>query len=360
MKLYQGIIVLALLFVGCNRKEEAKEVIRPVYYQKVAESATSDTRYFAGISKAQNEAKLSFKVGGILEKRYFKLGERVDEGEVLAYLNSDDYKINYDKALASKKNAEVQLTAAKSSFERIEVLYGNNNASLNDFEKAKAQYETALSMVSISKSQLVAAENQLSYTKLKAPFSGSISRILAQENEMVGAGMPVLIFSSDKDIEINTFIPENLVQNIETGQKVKVQFSAKLDQSFEGVISEIGLSSSRSSTYPLVIRLVNQSTQILPGMACTIEIAFRKNTEMSEYIVIPSDAVAHDEGGDFVYVLKKAEDDGIYLAKRRNVTLGKLLPEGYEIKEGLSTEETIITAGLSFMYDGRRVSLVKK
>jgi len=359
MKLYQGIL-LALLFVACNRKEDAKEVIRPVYYQQIAESATTEIRNFAGISQAKNEAKLSFKVGGTLEKRFFKLGERVKEGELLAYLDSEDYKINYDKALSSKKNAEVQLTAAKSSFERIENLYGNNNASLNDFEKAKAQYESAVAMVNISKAQLLAAENQLSYTKLYAPYSGSISNILAQENEMIGPGMPVLVFSSAKDIEIKTFIPENLIQQIKIGQKVKVRFSAIEGQYFDGLISELGLSSGRTSSYPLIIKLVEQSTQILSGMACTIEIVFDKETKSTEYIVVPADAVAHDEGGDFVYVLKKTDNKDIYLAERRSVMLGKLLPGGYEIKEGLNTEDSIITAGLSFMYDGRKVALVKK
>lgn len=359
MKLYQG-IVLALLFVACNRNEEAKEVIRPVYYQKIAESTTLEIRRFAGVSQAKNEAKLSFKVGGTLEKHYFKLGERVRKGEILARLNSDDYKINYDKAAASEKNAEVQLTVSKSSFERIENLYGNNNASLNDYEKAKAQFESALSMTNIAKSQLIAAGNQLDYTKLEAPYSGSISKILSQENEMIGPGMPVLIFLSDKDVEINTFIPENFIQLIEMGQKVNIKFSAIADKAFKGEISEIGLSPSRSSNYPLVIRLVEQSAQILPGMACKIEIGFRKEVGTSEYIVVLADAVAHDEGGDFVYVLKKTDDKDVYIAERRNVTLGKLLPKGYEIKKGLNTEDSIITAGLSFMYDGRRVSLVKK
>ncbi|MDA3905742.1 MAG: efflux RND transporter periplasmic adaptor subunit [Bacteroidales bacterium] len=359
MKLYQGIL-LALLFVACNRKEEAKEVIRPVYYQKIAESAATDIRKFAGVSQAKNEAKLSFKVGGTLEKRYFKLGERVQKGELIAYLDSEDYKINYNKALSSKKNAEVQTTAAKSSYERIENLYGNNNASLNDFEKAKAQYESALAMLNISKSQLIAAENQISYTKLLAPHSGSISKILAQENEMVGPGMPILIFSSDKDIELTTFIPENLIKQIKIGQKVKVSFSALDNQFLEGEISEFGLSSSRSSSYPLIIKLTEQNAQILPGMACSIEIGFKKETSVSEFIVVPADAVAHDDGGDFVYVIKKTDDKDIYLAERRSVTLGKLLPKGYEIKKGLNTEDNIITAGLSFMYDGRRVSLVKK
>jgi len=359
MKIFLKILFTSLLFLtACGNQDKDKEALRPVFYQKISETSKPGARIFAGISKAKSEAKLSFKVGGTLEKIYFKMGEPVKKGEVLAYLNSVDYKINYDKALASKKNADVQLITAKSSFMRIENLYANNNASLNDYEKAKAQYESAKAMANTAKAQLEAAKNQLNYTKLLAPYDGSISSILSEENEMIGAGRPVLIYSSDNDIEIRTAVPENIIGHVKRGQKVTVSFSTLKGQTFEGEVSEIGRSSGASSTYPLIITLDRQSKQLLPGMACTIEMQFGEPIEGRESIIIPSDAVAHDEGGDFVYIVKESGEKGIYLAKRRNVTLGQLTASGYEITDGLNREDTIITAGLSFMYDGRKVKLL--
>jgi RND family efflux transporter MFP subunit len=359
MKIFLKILFASLLFLtACGSREEDKEALRPVFYQKIAETSKPGTRIFAGISKAKSEAKLSFKVGGTLEKIHFKMGEEVKKGEILAHLNSVDYKINYDKALASKKNADVQLITAKSSFMRIENLYANNNASLNDFEKAKAQYESARAMANTAKAQLETANNQLNYTKLIAPYDGSISNILSEENEMIGAGRPVLVYSSDNDIEIRTAVPENIIAHIKAGQKVTIRFSTINGRDFDGEISEIGRSSGASSTYPLIITLNHQSNQLLPGMACTIEMQLNGSMDVKESIIIPSDAVAHDEGGNFVYVVKESSEKGIYIAKRRNVTLGQLTASGYEIKDGLSHEDVIITAGLSFMYDGRKVKLL--
>jgi len=213
-------------------------------------------------------------------------------------------------------------------------------------------------MANTAKSQLEAAKNQLNYTKLMAPYNGSISSILAEENEMIGAGRPVLVFSSDSNIEIRTAVPENIIRHIKTGQKVTVRFSTMTNRFFEGEVSEIGLSSSSASTYPIIIRLFEQSDKLLPGMACTIEMQLKEQMNDREYIIVPSDAVAHDEGGDFVYVVKESGEKGIYLAERRNVTLGQLTSAGYEITKGLSREDIIITAGLSFMYDGRKVKLL--
>lgn len=361
MRIITILSIATLFLVSCNNKVEKKEAIRPVFYQKLAEANISGKRSFAGISQAEHEAKLSFKVGGTLEKINFKMGEAISKGNIIAYLNDDDYKINYQKALSSKKNAEIQVSSAKSNFERIEKLYASNNASLSDFEKVKAQYESAKTMLHTAKSQLKAAKNQLDYTKLKAPFDGSISKILAKENEMIGAGMPVIIFSSNGNVELKTQVPENVIQRIEIGQAVKVKFTAIPNKEYDGVVSEIGRSTGGASTYPVIIDLSDVYDEVLPGMACNIEMTFEadKNSN-NQLIVVPADAVAHDEGGDFVYIVKNSDKKGVFIATRKNVKLGELKSEGYEIKEGLSPNDIIITAGLSFMYDGRKVRLLEK
>ena len=353
------ILLIAMFFVACNNEDEQTEAIRPVFYQKLTETNISGKRSFAGISQAESEAKLSFKVGGTLEKIKFKMGESVKKDEIIVFLSDDDYKINYQKALSSKKNTEIQLASAKSNFERIEKLYASNSASLSDFEKVKTQYESAKTMLYTANSQLKAAKNQLDYTKLKAPFDGSISEIMAKENEMIGAGMPVVIFSSNGNVEIKTQVAENVIQRIKIGQTVKITFTAIPDKEYKGEVSEIGKNTGRMSTYPVIIDLSDVYEEILQGMACNIEMTF-ESAENSNLIIVPSDAVAHDEGGDFVYTIKNSKEKGFYIAKRKNVVLGKLASEGYEIKEGLNVDDIIIIAGLSFMYDGRKVRLLDK
>ena len=75
-------------------------------------------------------------------------------------------------------------------------------------------------------------------------------------------------------------------------------------------------------------------------------------------IVIATDAVGHDQSGDFVYVAVKSNENDLYVAEKRNVTLGELQADGYEIVSGLNKNEVVITAGLSFLYDGRKVKLL--
>jgi len=359
MKTKIQILVLGtLLLAGCGGKEEKEEVIRPVFYQEVGKSIMQNLRSFSGVTQPATEAKLSFKVGGSLENVPVDMGDTVKRGAVIARLDDTDYRINYNKADASLKNAEAQLTAAKSAFLRVENLYVNNNVSLSEYEKVKSQFESAESMVNTARSQLNAAQNQLDYTILRAPFDGVVSSVMAQENEMTGAGRPVVVFAGVNNLEIKTAVPENIISQINRGQDVTVRFSAFPEKTFRGVITEVSPGIPNASAYPVIIQLAESTSRLFPGMTGTVELPLSGDSLSQNRIVIATDAVGHDQSGDFVFVAAKSNESDLYVAEKRNVTLGELQADGYEIVSGLDKNEMVITAGLSFLYDGRKVKLL--
>jgi RND family efflux transporter MFP subunit len=352
-------IALMLIFVaGCAKKESSEEAIRPVYFQKVDRNAITETRSFSGVAQPRDEAKLSFKVGGTIQEIAVQLGDTVKKGNQIARLDATEYHISYNKAVASLKNAEVQRTTAKSAFLRIENLYAGNNASLNDYEKAKAQYESAQAMTETAREQVSAAQNQLDYTSLEAPYTGTVSAIMAKENEMTGAGRPVVAFSSIQTIEVQTAVPENIIGRISKGMEVGVQFSTLPGKSFPGKITEVSSGSPGASAYPVIVQLSGEpSAQLLAGMTCTVNIPLTETGSEASIIISP-DAVSRDQNGDFVYLAQPTDEEGIYEAIRRNVKPGELSPAGYEINEGLNTGDIVITAGIRFLYEGRKVKLL--
>jgi len=354
----QLFVLGTLLLAGCGGKEEKEEAIRPVFYQEVGKSITQNVRSFSGVTQSATEAKLSFKVGGLIENVPVDMGDTVKRGVVIARLDDTDYRINYNKAEASLKNAEAQLAAAKSAFLRVENLYVNNNVSLSEYEKAKTQFESAETMVKTARSQLDAAQNQLDYTVLRAPFNGVVSSVMAKENEMTGAGHPVVIFASMNNLEVKTAVPENIIGQISRGQEATVRFSAFPEKTFRGIITEVSPGIPNASAYPVIVRLVETSSRLFPGMTGTVELPLNGDSLSQNRIVVATDAVGHDQTGDFVYVAVKSKESDLYVAEKRKVTLGELRAGGYEIAGGLNREERVITAGLSFLYDGRKVKLL--
>jgi membrane fusion protein, multidrug efflux system len=359
MKTKIQILVLGtLLLAGCRGQEEKEETIRPVFYQEVGKSIPTNVRSFSGVTQSATEAKMSFKVGGLIERVAVDMGDTVKRGTVIARLDDTDYRINYNKAEASLKSAEAQLATAKSAFLRVENLYVNNNVSLSEYEKAKTQFELAETMVKTSRSQRNAAQNQLDYTVLRSPFDGVVSSVMAQENEMTGAGHPVVVFAALNNLEVKTAVPENIIGKISRRQEAKVRFSAFPEKIFRGIITEVSPGIPNASAYPVIIQLTDPSNRLFPGMTGTVELPLNEDSLSQNRIVIATDAVGHDQTGDFVFVAVKSNEGDIYVAEKRNVVLGELHADGYEIVSGLNNHEIVITAGLSFLYDGRKVKLL--
>lgn len=354
----QLLVLGALLLAGCGGKEEKEEAIHPVFYQEVGKIRMQNVRSFSGVTQSANEAKLSFKVGGLIEIIPVDMGDTVKRGAVIARLDNTDYRINYNKAEASLKNAEAQLAAAKSAFFRVENLYVNNNVSLSEYEKAKTQFESAETMVKTARSQLNAAQNQLDYTMLRAPFDGVVSSVMAQENEMTGAGHPVVVFAGVNNLEVKTAVPENIIGQVSRGQEATVRFSAFPEKTFRGIITEVSPGIPNASAYPVIVRLAESSSRLFSGMTGTVDLRLNGDSLSQNRMVIATDAVGHDQSGDFVFVAVKSNENDIYVAEKRNVKLGELQSDGYEIVSGLDKNEAVITAGLSFLYDGRKVKLL--
>lgn len=354
----QLFVLNTLLLAGCGSKEVKEEAIRPVFYRQVGKTTAHNVRSFSGVTRASTEARLSFKVGGMIEQIAVNMGDTVRRGVVIARLDDTDYSINYNKAEAGLKGAEARLAAAKSAFVRVENLYLNNHVSLSDYEEAKTQFKSAESMVKTALSQVEAARNQLDYTVLRAPFDGVVSSVMAKENEMAGTGYPVVVLAATNNLEIETAVPENVIGQVNHGTEAMVRFSAFPECTFRGVITEVSPGISNASAYPVIVQLTESNSRLFPGMTGTVDILVNGDGPAENSVVVAVDAVGHDQSGDFVYVAAISNEKDIYIAEKRNITLGKLSVGGYEITGGLQTDEKVITAGLSYLYDGRKVKLL--
>lgn len=351
----------SLIFLaGCKNEDTRPESIRPVFYQVTGSSRSGDTLVSSGVVQAASEAKLSFKVGGEIGKVTVEMGDAVRRGSVLAQLDATDYQVQLERASASLKSAEAQLSAARSAYARIENLYVNDHVSLSDFEKSRLQVESAEGMHKSARSQWELASNQLEYTVLRSPFDGVVTAVMAHENEMAGAGFPVVLISAARQLEVKTTVPEKMIGQVSRGAKVTVNFHAFPDLSFHGQISEVSPGISNASVYPVIVRLTDNIGELLPGMTGTVLIPLQNGPNVSGKIIVPVDAVGHDQAGDFIFVASEGNEGDVLFAQKRPVTLGRLIADGYEIRQGLEPGEKVITAGLSFLYDGRKVKLLNE
>ena len=356
--LYLLLIISGLLLVSCGEKEEIKEVIRPVRTEQVFSTGGERVRTFSGVVQSGSESKLSFKVSGTVQRVNVDIGTKVRAGQLLIKLDPTDYEIQVKEAENARDMARSAEIQAESNYERIRALYENRSASKSALDAARAGFESAHEQDNISKKRRKLARNQLEYTSLKAPVAGTVSNVMVEENENVGAGQQVLVLTSGSDLEVKIAMPGILIAQVREGDDVLIALDAIKGKEFKAKITEVGIASSTySTTYPVMVRFIETNPDIRPGMAAEIMFTFKSESNRECYMVPPA-SVGEDRLGRFVYVLEPAES-GFGIVHKTPVEIGELTPDGLEILEGLEDGNYLVTAGVSRIQDSLKVRFNK-
>ncbi len=352
------VFMATLILPSCKEKEQTQEIIRPVSYIQVFSTGGSRIRTFPGVAQAGTESRLSFKVAGTVKRVAVGVGDRVQEGQIIAELDPYDYQLKVQQARASLLQAEAQARNADSAYDRTRSLYENKSASKQDLDAARMAYESANAMVQASQKQLEQALLHLSYTKITAPENGAIAEVNCEVNENVQAGMPLFLLTAGLQLEVKVSIPEILISQIEENKEVSVKFDAIPDKEFQANVSEVGIrSTTLATTFPVIILLKQTDPDIRSGMAASVSIRFESKDERVRFIV-PSEAVGEDREGRFVFLVDlQPEQEGYGIIRRKPVVIGELTSEGIEVFEGLADGDRVVTAGISYIVDGQKVKL---
>ena len=349
-----GFVVAVVLLLGGCSDEKKQENIRPVR-TIVVEPTNAIAKYtFNGIARSDIAAKLSFQVNGTVKKVYVRAGQRVRKGDVIARLDDSYFKLKVNEVKASLKEAQARYANAKSYYARVKQLYVNRSSSLNELDNARAAKESAYANYKAMKNRLEQAKLKLAYTKLKAPISGVISEVMIHKGENIASGMPVATISSTQNIEVPVSVPGSLIDNIKLGQEAWVRFDAIKNKRFKAKVVEVSTTSNiRTTTFPVVVRLLKKHKKIRPGMSASVDFTFRNETNKSIFIV-PVYALLEDAKGNYLYVVEDVNED-IGVIRRVDVIRGKLVGDGVVISAGLYNHARVLTAGMHKVQENQKV-----
>lgn len=168
------------------------------------------------------QVDLSFQVGGIIAKMLKEEGDSVKKGELLAILDSRDYKSNLEKATAEVEKTLVLKNDSIEKFNRNAPLVQDETISKQEYDtlkntrdKSSADYDSALAAKNY-------AQNQLDYTKIYAPDDGIVMVRVQEPGATVNKGQIVYSISKNKPVWVRAYVNETDLGNIKYGQKVMV------------------------------------------------------------------------------------------------------------------------------------------
>ncbi|MBT8441951.1 MAG: efflux RND transporter periplasmic adaptor subunit [Gammaproteobacteria bacterium] len=354
-----AIVVMASLMASCQEPPaEFEEVIRPVRYAEVLPAGAVAQRIFSGVTKAALDADLSFKVGGNVTTIDVVVGDRVDQGQLVAQLDPTDYAVTMREAEAGLQRARAELRNAEANFNRTRELYENRNVSKSDLDNSRAASESANALVAAARQQLEAARLQLSYSKLTSPEDCMIAGRYVEPNQNVSAGQPVVRVNCGECPEVVVDVPGAWIGAIRQGAPATVSVAELGNRRFGAVVSEVGVAAERgASAYPVTLGINENCGDIRSGMAAEVQMSVPGDSPNG--ILIPYIAVGEDHEGNYVFVLEAA-GEGRYVARRRAVTIEESPNvEGIPVIDGVKVGELIATAGVRRLVDGQTVTLLE-
>ncbi len=344
-------IGVILLVSACGEKQEpvSEKPVRPVKIFTVKGVDTAEVRRFPGVIDASLKAEMAFRVSGTIEKISVKEGDRVKKGQVLAQLDPTDFQITVNNRKATAENDA-------RNFERGKQLVAKGSISRVNFDETEAKMKT-------SAAALALAEQNLAYTKLKAPFGGRVALRYLESFEEVSAKQKVLRLQDQDNLEVKIAVPESLVRSVRRNTSNNpdgmiesyAEFEGKAGKQFPLKIKEVSAKADpQTQTFDITYSmLAPKEFVVLPGMTCKVTVDLTKVTLTDRAYWVPVRAVvAESELKSRVWVL----DDKTMTVNSLPVEIGRMSGADIEIKRGLSGGEEIVSLGASYLAEGMKVS----
>ena len=168
------------------------------------------------------QVDLSFQVSGLIDKMLKEEGDSVEEGELLAVIDSRDYEANLEKAKADVNRTLALKNDAESKFDRNAPLVKDNTISKQEYDSLKNSKDKAIADYEMAAAEENYAQNQLDYTKIYAPEEGIIMIRVQEPGAVVNKGQTVYTMSKTKPVWVRAYVNETDLGNIKYGQSVKV------------------------------------------------------------------------------------------------------------------------------------------
>ena len=295
--------------------------------------------------KTRQNLQLFPEFGGRLNQILVEEGQEVKRGTLLAVIDDAGLQDQLDQM-------KLQLYLAKTTFERTQRLWDQKIGSEMMYLEAKTRFKS-------QQKQVAQMRDQLSKTKIYAPFSGVIDEIIARKGSTLAPGMtPIMRIVNLDNMYVESDVPENYLANITKGSLAKVSIPV-LNVTQNTVVRQTGnFIQPNNRTFRVEAPIKNPTGMIKPNLNARLSIVDYSNLEA---LMIPFRVIRENAKGDsFVFILTGQEENNGYIAEQRFVTLGMSKDELVEITKGVNTEDLIVDEGVSLLVTGQKVKRIEQ
>ena len=354
-----SICIAVIALTACNEQTVSTEkAVRPIAWTKVSQSSIKQLRTLSGIVSPVEATQLSFEVLGKVQSVDVRLGDKVNKGQVLAQLNRRTFELSLQSAQAQLDKANASMSEADNAFKRFSQLIDQGLVSQSGFDNAKANFESSKSAVNVAQAQVDIANKNLQDSTLLAPYNGIITKRLIEPSQQIAAGQGAFEIEGNHGLEVNVMVPETLIRELEKDTIIPIRFPVLAGIEMLGRIAEIGTRAEAANAFPLTVVLQNNNPLLRAGMTAEVDFEF-DGVGMTGYegmvIKVPFSALrAGTNQKSYVFVYQPSTQT----VHKREVVTENVLNNEVFLSSGLKGDEIIAIAGVSFLREGQKVTLL--
>lgn len=340
------------VLVGCTPKNKEKAAApRPVRTVTATRGGTAETVVLTGQINAENEAALSFRIGGRIIDRLVNVGDRVEPDQVLARLDPQNELNALRAARAALSAAEGRVVETTNAFERQRTLLPQGFTTQALFDQAQQALRTAQSQLDKAEAELQIAKDRVSYTELKAGVAGAVTARTAEAGEVVQPGQTVFQVARQDGRDAVFDAPAQVIRSAPTNPKVLVSLLDAPSVTAEGRIRQVDPQADPiTRTFRVRVGLIDPP----PAMFLGATVRGRMELDATPGISLPASALTRIDGQPAVWLVDPAK----MTVSLHNVQIGRFDPGTVLISHGLEGGEIVITAGVQALHPGQKVRLL--
>ena len=346
---------------------------KQVKVTSIAEKPLERITVALGSLTAYDQATISVKVPGRVQKITIDLGTVVQRGQLIAQIDPQDYQLRVQQADAALAQARARLglpptgtndrvdpeqtntirqarvlaEEAHAHRDRQQTLFEQGVIARAQLDTAEASYKVALSrlddareeihnrhaVLAQRRSELDIARQQLTDTSIYAPFDGAIQEKRASVGEYLGVGAPLATIVRMDPLRLRAEVPEREAPHVRAGQTVRVTTEGD-PNTYTGRIARLSPTITPQNRMLVVEAEVNNKSGTLrPGAFSRAEIV---TDDQSMALTVPTRAIVTFAGVEKVIVVKDGK------AVEKSITTRRRTAEWTEVVSGVNAGEMVV------------------
>lgn len=307
------------------------------------------------------------RVSGYVRKWNVDIGDKVEEGQVLAEIDTPELDQELTRASAELAQAKANLLRAeasrdlsKANLDRAEKLLPAGVASQQEFDQRSGQARIDAAGVTVAKATVTSAAANIqrlrelkSFTKIVAPFAGTVVSRTIERGALVAAGngTPLFRIAATDPVRVYVGIPQDVAPSIKAGEKATITVREFAGQSFEGTIARTaGALDMATRTMNTEVRVPNPDNKLLAGMYAEVSLTLPLPHRVLE---VPATTLYNDSKG-----LRVAIVDAESKIRFAPITIERDAGTTILVSTGLEGTERVVKLASVQLGEGAQVNVV--